>query len=110
MRGEIHEGETQGDLERRRRGQARALLQVAADLQACAHQRKAGSRSSAAAPRTNARQPSARGDIGELELVLLAEVARVGVDALRAGESGSAACARTVTPSAIANGSARPWL
>ena len=83
------------------RGRSAADLQVA--------RRRAGARlaaSSATAPCTNARHPSAGERVGEREAVALAEVARVRLDALIAG-------ARrlrrdTVTPWSIANGSASP--
>ena len=62
--------------------------QIAADLQARAHQRNAGSpQLGGGAP--HERAPALRaGDLGELELVQLVEVARVGVDALGAGRVG----------------------
>ena len=96
----------QRDLERGRRGQAGAPRHGAADLE---RRRRASATparpSSPAAPRTNPRQPSARSTRSSEKLSRLprstatASMRRSGKDA-----------ARTVTPSLIANGSARPWL
>ncbi len=78
----LEQREAQRGLQRGRGGEARALRHVALDRQPRGRELDAGGGELATVPRTNARQPSARGGSGERERVALAEVARLRLDAV----------------------------